>query len=74
MMETIISLLEKFGLPTVFCVYLMVYQQRRQDRQLAILTSLTTVVVVLAKVWDVDVDAILRAQSEDDGRDDESQE
>ncbi len=71
-MDVFISLLEKFGLPTVFCVYLMVYQQRRQDRQLAILMSLTTVVVVLAKVWDVDVDAILKAQNNED--DSESQE
>lgn len=70
-MDVFISLLEKFGLPTVFCIYLMVYQQRRQDRQLAILTSLTTVVVVLAKVWDVDVDAILRAQNEDNSESNE---
>jgi hypothetical protein len=57
-MNEMISLVEKFGFPTVFCLWLMLRAQKRMDRLLDLVSKQTLVIVLLAKAWDIKVDSI----------------
>ena len=65
-MSELTSLIEKFGLPTVFCLWLMVRAQKRMDRLLDLVSKLTLITAILAKAWDVDVDKILAEENEEE--------
>lgn len=64
-MTELTSLVEKFGLPTVFCLWLMLRADKRMDRLLDLVGKLTLVTVVLAKAWEIDVDKVLKDDKED---------
>lgn len=63
-MSELTALIEKFGLPTVFCLWLMLRAQKRMDRLLDLVSKLTLVTVVLAKAWDIDVDKLIDSQQD----------
>lgn len=73
-LQPLFDLLEKYGLPTLFCIWLMWYMQQRVDRILTLMARLTTIMVVLAKVWDVDVESVLKAAEADAKDDDDDKE
>lgn len=63
-MNELTTLIERFGLPTVFCLWLMLRAQKRMDRLLDLVSKLTLVTVVLAKAWDIDVDKLIDSQQD----------